>query len=547
MPAAISQFQKHQLALIARVTPHAMIGHLLNTSVLAVAVAGSVPNFDLTLWCVCSYAIALLIIARHFRIREREPRSFRRAAARATVYAVLLALPWSGFALMYLGRLAPDQELILVSLGVGMAAAGTVLLSAIPAAAFSYMSAILLPSAAKCVLLYHEGKSGYGLLGVLSLSYWAFLAALTAKVRREIAERKQADDAFKENETRLQEALTAGEVVAFTWDPKTKLSRRSDNASQVLGFEPRISRVGRRSDFLASVHPEDRECYATQVQELSPQHPTYLASFRFVRPNGRTVWLEETGQAEFDADGNYLRLKGLTRDITERKRAEEHQRMLVRELDHRVKNLLASVATVAQRTREGSRSMDDFLHNFDGRIQAMAKAHSLLSRSRWQGVSLADLVNAELAPCVGEGGADGEGPVVLLLAEAAQTMAIVLHELVTNACKYGALSTPEGRVVVRWDWLGDDRLNGLALEWTEIGGPPVSEPAHTGYGIRAVRESIPHELGGRVELAFAPDGLRCRIELPPTAMRSDADPADALMVHDPDRAPDGELSGAQSR
>ena len=142
---------------------------------------------------------------------------------------------------------------------------------------------------------------------------------------------------------------------------------------------------------------------AGQIAALSPENPTYLASFRFVRPDGQEVWLEETGKAEFDAQRRYIRLKGLTRDITERKRAEERQRLLIRELDHRVKNALASVATVAQRTREGSGSMDEFLQLFDGRIQSMANAHALLSRNHWHGVSLADVVQSELAPYVGAG------------------------------------------------------------------------------------------------------------------------------------------------
>jgi PAS domain S-box-containing protein len=545
MPSKLSQFQRHQLALIARVTPHGMFGHVLNTTVLAVAVAGSVDRLELAVWCFCSYAIAGVILYRHVRSRGRQPTNFKRAATRATVYAVLLALPWSSFAVMHLGGLAPDEELILVALGVGMAASGTVLLSAVPMAAFSYMSAILLPSAVKCLVLLSD--KGYVLLGVLSLSYWWFLAAVAAKVRREIAERKLADDAFEESETRLQEALTAGQVVAFTWDPETNLSRRSWNAPQVLGFDPRLGREGRRGHFLACVHPDDRACYAAHVRDLSPENPSYSATFRFIRSDGQEVWLEEAGKAEFDADGGYLRLKGLTRDITERKRTEERQRLLVRELDHRVKNVLASVATVAQRTREGSDSMDEFLRVFDGRIQAMANAHALLSRSRWQGVSLADLVHKELAPCVGAGSASVEGPVVLLSADAAQVMAIVLHELVTNACKYGALTTPQGRISVRWDWLQDDRTKGLVLEWIETGGPPVIGPAEAGYGTRAIRESIPHELGGTVHLAFTPDGVRCRIELPPASIPSSTGPADPFNALDHAPAPAAELSAALAR
>lgn len=534
MQSSLSQFQRHQLALIARVTPHAMLGHMVNATVLAVAVVGTIPTPALVAWCIYSYAIALLLLYRHVRSRGREPRNFRRAATRATIYAFFLALPWSGFSFLYLGKLSADQELILVALGVGMAASGTVLLSAVPAAAFSYMTGILLPTTVNCLVFLNDNKS-YVLLGVLSLSYWWFLAAVVAKVGREIRERKQADDALTESQTRLQEALTAGQVLAFTWDPATGVSQRSENAPQILGFDPA---AGRRNDFLARVHPDDRACYAASVRGLSPENPSYSASFRFVRPDGQEVWLEETGEAEFDAEGRYLRLKGLTRDITERKRAEERQRLLVRELDHRVKNVLASVATVAQRTREGSGSMDGFLLEFDGRIQSMANAHALLSRSHWSGVSLADLVHSELAPCVGEHGASVEGPEALLSAEATQPMAIVLHELVTNASKYGALTTPQGRIAVRWDWLGEGHgPRQLRLEWRETGGPPILAPGEAGYGTGAIRNLVPYELKGAVDLEFASEGVRCRIDLPAKWLQGGLAPADPFTASEPEPSP----------
>jgi two-component sensor histidine kinase len=208
----------------------------------------------------------------------------------------------------------------------------------------------------------------------------------------------------------------------------------------------------------------------------------------------------------------------LTRDITERKRAEERQRMLVSELDHRVKNVLASVTAVAHRTREDSGSLDAFLQVFDGRIQSMANAHRLLSQGRWEGVSLADLVHKELAPCVGEGSASVEGPEVLLSPEATQSVAIVLHELVTNASKYGALATKHGRISVRWHWQWDSEARRLALEWVETGGSPVIPPRHTGYGTDTIRNLIPYELGGLVDLTFDAAGVRCRIELPSSAL-----------------------------
>ena len=207
-----------------------------------------------------------------------------------------------------------------------------------------------------------------------------------------------------------------------------------------------------------------------------------------------------------------MRLKGLTRDVTELKRAEEHQNLLVAELDHRVKNALACVSAIAQRSREGGPSMEEFLEVLDGRINSMANAHALLSRGRWQGVSLAELVHCELAPCVGEGNAVVEGPEVVLAAEATQAVATVLHELVTNAAKYGALSTPHGRVSVHWDWLGNaSARQPLVLEWRETGGPAIVAAKKAGYGTSVICDLIPYELGGMVDLVLASEGVRCRV------------------------------------
>ena len=128
MQSQLSQFERHQLDVIARVTPHAMAGHLLNTTVQAVALAGTIPSAQLIVWCLYSYSIGLFLLYRHVRGRGRVPRSFERAARRATIYALLLALPWGSMSALYLGALPHDEELILVALAVGMAASGTVLL-----------------------------------------------------------------------------------------------------------------------------------------------------------------------------------------------------------------------------------------------------------------------------------------------------------------------------------------------------------------------------------------------------------------------------------
>ena len=342
---------------------------------------------------------------------------------------------------------------------------------------------------------------------ILAVALCAFvLAAL-------FAERREHERELTESEARLQEALTAGAVTAFDWDVRSGLSRRSGNAAQILGFD-RKERFG-AARFLDRVHPEDRLQFKTIVRGVSAASPSYAATFRYQRPDGQEVWLEETAKAEFDGAGHFVRLRGLTVDITERKHAQTRQDLLIAELDHRVKNVLARVAVVARRTREGSSSMAEFVRALDGRIHSMAAAHSLLSQSRWQGVGLADLARDQLAPYATDANAKIDGPNIVLTAAATQSLAMVLHELVTNAAKYGALSAPDGQVSVSWErFSGEGEPPKLIMIWRETGGPLAAAPLESGFGTNLIRDLIPHELGGTVDLAFGAVGLCCTIEVP---------------------------------
>jgi len=206
---------------------------------------------------------------------------------------------------------------------------------------------------------------------------------------------------------------------------------------------------------------------------------------------------------------------GISIDVTERKRAEDHQRMLIAELDHRVKNVLATVSAVAAHTMEASSSMDHFVAALDGRIRSMASTHELLSNRRWEGVPLAELLRRELAPYASKSNSDLQGPEVLLSAEAGQTVAFVLHELATNAAKHGALSRREGRVSVGWYRSSNGHApSRLAIEWRETGGPPVQAPRKSGYGTSVITELVPYELGGTADLAYPLEGVQCRLDIP---------------------------------
>jgi two-component sensor histidine kinase len=206
-------------------------------------------------------------------------------------------------------------------------------------------------------------------------------------------------------------------------------------------------------------------------------------------------------------------LLGVIRDITERKRAEEQQRVLNAELDHRVKNMLATVNAIIMQTPKVAGSLVDYVAGLDQRIRSLGRTHELLSESHWHGASLEEITRRELAPYLADN-AELRGPRVFLKAESAQALAMVLHELTTNAAKYGAFSQPGGWLSVQWQWQGNGSGRHLIIDWQELGGPSVREPVQRGYGTSIIRELIPYELGGTAVLDFAAGGLQCRLEIP---------------------------------
>jgi PAS domain S-box-containing protein len=319
------------------------------------------------------------------------------------------------------------------------------------------------------------------------------------------AERRQIEE-------RLLEALTAGGVMAFECDLSRGLVRRSGNAAQILGLGPQ--QILSAAQFLARIHPDDRAHFQAHHRRLRVDSPADTVTFRFIRPDGREAWLEKTSRAEFDATGHPIRLKGLTRDITRRKQAEKRQHLLTAELDHRVKNVLARVAAVVRHTQRRCGTTDEFVKAIEGRIQSIAAAHTLLSQSRWSGVGFTDLIRQQLAPYTIAANTTISGPDVMLTSAQTQAVAMVIHELATNAAKHGALSSPDGNVSVSWDRTGTDATAVLTITWCELDGPPIEAPVQSGYGLSLIRDLVPHELGGAVDLTFRRDGACCKIEIP---------------------------------
>ena len=186
---------------------------------------------------------------------------------------------------------------------------------------------------------------------------------------------------------------------------------------------------------------------------------------------------------------------------------------LTRELNHRVKNTLANVLSIVSLTRRRSRSIDDFAEGLTGRIRALSATHDLLSQRDWSDALLSEVVTSELAPYLDptDSHADLEGPDVALAPNDALSLGLALHELATNAAKYGALSTPNGRVSIKWRLTGEDVCE---VEWKESGGPPVKAPERRGFGLDLIEKIVSHELKAAVEMDFAPDGVHCRLKVP---------------------------------
>ena len=258
------------------------------------------------------------------------------------------------------------------------------------------------------------------------------------------------------------------------------------------------------------IHPEDWQRLQAALASVTEDGQTFQTEFRVLRPNGETRWCIGAAAASVDASRRVVGLSGVTVDITDRKSAEERQTLLVREVDHRARNALAVVQSIIRLTR--AESKEAYVAAVEGRITALSRAHVLLSQSRWQGANLSRILDEELAPYRRS---DVEkivtaGPEVFLEPATAQILALALHELATNAAKYGALSSAQGSVRLSWE-LGRSRL---VLQWVESGGPSVQRPRSEGYGTRVIGASVERQLDGSALFDWHPEGLRFTMSIP---------------------------------
>ncbi|WP_270935135.1 sensor histidine kinase, partial [Falsiroseomonas oryzae] len=320
----------------------------------------------------------------------------------------------------------------------------------------------------------------------------------------DITERRRAEERFE-----VATAAMSGFV--YEWDVRSGRIERTAGAAPLLGGELCMSAEA----WMERIHPDDRARARADREAVArdPARDSYAMEYRVRGAGGDWVWLWDRGRITRDpASGAPLRMVGGAVDITARRLAEERQGLLLREVDHRAKNALAVVKAALRLTPRDDPGA--FAAAIEGRIDALAKAQALLSGTSWSGAGLRDVLAGALEAFVGTAGSPRlvlDGPPVLLAAVAVQPLSMALHELATNATKYGALSAPDGSVHVRWRVRGDV----LELSWSEHGGPSAQEPPdRRGFGSRVVETTVRSQLGGSISWLWLEDGLRIEISFP---------------------------------
>ena len=332
---------------------------------------------------------------------------------------------------------------------------------------------------------------------------------LEDRVRARTAELEQSTAQLVESEQRRSMAIAAGKMGSWDWDWVNGDWMWDEGQYRIFGVDPQYFEVT-SANIQALLDPDDVDRLRKLVAEFAKGVRTYEAEFRVNRPDGEQRWCVGTAAATVDASGRVVRVSGVTIDITERKRAEERQNLLTREVDHRAKNALALAQSIVRLTRADN--VKAYVEAVEGRINALARVHTVLSLSSWRGAEIGRLVADELAPYSLSGQVRTSGPEVSLQPATAQTLALALHELVTNSAKYGALSSLSGQLSIKWQTAD----NMLVLNWEETGGPPVREPNFRGFGTRGIMASIESQLGGQALFDWRAEGLLCQLLVPVT-------------------------------
>ena len=342
------------------------------------------------------------------------------------------------------------------------------------------------------------------------------------------------------DDARAALALDAAEMGEFEWDLGRDVFLVSDRMAAITGARAGAMPARGGEAALDIIHPDDRQALRELVASLQREERCNVR-YRIIRPDtGQVLWIFGAAVLFRDGGGALERVIGVLRDISDRKAEEDEREALVAELDHRVKNVLASVQSMAAQSARRTVSLEAFLKTFGGRLEAMAAAHTLLTTTRWRGADIGHIAAAELGG-LALGQARWEGPEIVLNPRATNALTLALHELGSNAIKYGALSTETGRVDVRWT---ADHDGGFTLTWAEMNGPCVLAPSHRGFGHTLLEQVTGRELGGSVAVEFQPGGLRATIKADVIAMAEAPSRAQPIVSPTSSPAPEETTGGA---
>ncbi len=332
---------------------------------------------------------------------------------------------------------------------------------------------------------------------------------LEARVAERTAELEASTRQLLQSEQRRSLAMAAGNMGSWEWDAINDSYLWDEGHYRIFGVEPQEFAVT-PENIRTRIHSDDWHNLQIGFERMAAEGHAHQLEFRVLRPDGQTRWCLGSAAATRNKDNRVVRVSGVTLDITDRKEAEERQTLLAREVDHRAKNALALVQSILKLTR--AESLHAYITAVEGRIKALSRAHTVLSQSRWHGADLRGLIDEELAPYRIDSAEKimTDGPEIFLEPATAQTLALALHELATNAAKYGALSSVLGRLQLKWSF-----DNGkLVLDWSESGGPTTRPPTVNGFGTRIILASIERQLRGDIAFNWQAEGLRCVISVP---------------------------------
>ncbi len=332
-------------------------------------------------------------------------------------------------------------------------------------------------------------------------------------IARDIDERARIDRALKTSEHRLARLIEQTSVGLAQVTLEGLYEMVNPQYCEIVGRPEHVLYEMRFQDVTDGDH---RDGFMSEFENLIAGGPAFRFEKRYLRPDGSTVWVDTSVSLVTGLNARPQHVLIAAQDISERRRAERHIQMMMGELNHRVKNTLASVQSIALLTMTSATTPEAFQQTFLARLQALSGTHNLLAQEAWNGVELRSLVLAELAPYRHDNDTrvELECDALQLKPKAALALSMTLHELTTNAAKYGALSVPEGRVTVRCETHAREGDDWLHLEWRERGGPMVREPSRRGFGSTLIAHGLAYELDGAVSLVFDPAGVVCRIEFP---------------------------------